>query len=313
MPPEAAAVVETPKPVVEAPTAAPPTAEETSPPDSAVSAVEPPKPKAKDLAAVARERSRQLALKKELEAERHARAAERESERGRVEREREAARAEERAKLFQQLTTDPDETLKSLGADKETFFRRLVNDGKETADERLARLEKLLAERNQKDEERETAAKAHAEEQRVQQAIGKFAHAVTTGEHADTYPYLNLEHDAQEIAEQTHTIVKWAKANGHAYSDEEIAEFLETRAKSRYDSREERRQRLSARLSEPGADGKRTANGHPAIRPEPRTLSNRDASEKATPPRQKTEAEIDAELAAELASALRKDNKRKSE
>lgn len=137
-----------------------------------------------------------------------------------------------------------------------------------TAPERkIEALEKAMAEREARDRQREQEWIRQREQENVQQmqraeqaALQSFVSTVSAA--TKQYPHLNAEFEAHEISGHAAHISQWAKTQGHTYSFEEVANFLERQAKLVHDSREQRRKSLLTPPAEgDSGSGPREPNG----------------------------------------------------
>jgi len=263
-------------------------------------------PKAAEFAAIAKAQKR---LRKEQEKIKQARAQESARlsamERQLNERMAQANAVLEKASLLQ---TEPERALELLGIDKETYFRRLMNEGREGPEDRIARLEQMLQQREEADRAaREEAQRQHVMAQRAE-AVNNFASYIA--EHPEEFPYTNRIYTTEEIAKFTWNLARDYEQRRVRLDDDEIASQIEAFAKKRFHHWNERHQKLGALADrEPEAEGStKTANGH-QTRPGTRTLTNKGSAERASIPREMTEEEKDAWAIEELKRASALDRK----
>lgn len=151
-------------------------------------------------------------------------------------------------KRVEELSTGNPLLRKDLTHEQRTaYLRELVDEG--TPEAKVAQFERLLAKQqeefNAKLEAISAATKAREEEEQRRIAaarqgeeeskIRQFA-LWATGPGKEFCKYLNAEHTQTEILHQTAAIVDFAIKNKKVYSAQEIAEYLEDRAKKRHDS-----------------------------------------------------------------------------
>ena len=278
---------------------------------------EPPKARAKDLAAAMREKQRAI---REKQAARQARTdAEAAIAKERADLAREREGIERMRARFAELPNAPEKVLDILGIDKETFFRRLVNDGKPAPEEEmavlkgeLAAMRKEIADRDaaqvKQRETAETQARARAEAE----ALTGFGRAVH--QHAADYPNAAKLYSPRRIAEEAGRVVEWARKNGHVYSDREIAEYIDKKALAEYNEIQAlEKERDSSGANESHAAGSKAANGHTTRPGTTRTLTNKGAQERASPPREMTDDEKDEWALAELRRATKADRDARGE
>lgn len=117
----------------------------------------------------------------------------------------------------------------------------------------------------------EAARKGQEERQAQARAaqVAGFARAVSEGESAKTYAYLNAMHSPAEIRAMAAEIQEWAESEGKTFTFDQVASHLDKRAKTLY---EERKERLLALAGTP--------NGTPAagLAPPIQTGRSGDAS-----------------------------------
>lgn len=183
--------------------------------------------------------------------------------------------------------------------------------------------EKLIAGLEQKINDRFSALDREREELRARE-VGSQERAVISSvaghivSSPKEYRYLNILYDQDDIAAQIHAIHEEGKRRGAMYGAGEVANYLESRAKARYENSRRREQRLSGQESELGdltpeqpaknGDG-RQANG-PGSSQAGRLAAGK-GSERRSPPREATDDEKDAWALSELRAARLRDNAQK--
>jgi hypothetical protein len=305
-----------------------PKPEETKPKVSPTAATDPAPPepeagpsvaKAKDIAAVMRMKSDVLKQKREAE-DAIKRANDFVARADATLKQRMDSLAQREADLEKKLEaikTNPAEAYKVLGWDKDEFFGRILSDGKPTerhlaseAIKRAEAAEKKLDEYLASEKKGRDQAEAYRRQQENARAIEGFAgHLVANPK---DFPHLVRMHTKAEIAAQTQEICDWAVKNGHRYSDEEIASFLESRAKDRYTRIREAEKQLGTSEATPdgsaaeaeGPKGLAAGSGPPQTR-----TANGKAPVKPNGKRAMTEAEKDEWAVSLLKQATAKDAK----
>lgn len=175
------------------------------------------------------------------------------------------ADAEERTKLQQQLAeltkqfeqykakplhgrSDAEQVIRDYveGETPEKRTAAEIADAKRVAQEAVQRAERIEAERQKEKQEQAEAARAAGR----QRAVVGFAQAVTSGDEAKKYAYLNAMHSRNEIQSMAAEIQEWAESEGKTFTYEQVAMHLDKRAKGLYDERKETLKGLLA--AEPG-------------------------------------------------------------
>ncbi len=225
-----------------------------------------------------------------LQAER--RAAEARREKQEAEAARDAAKKEdgELRTMLAKLRSDPLAAIKALGyANTREFLETIAGHREPPADttereeikaeqQRLAKeVETLRAERAEA-EQRQTAAQ---QTQTQHRAVDQFVDMV--GANNAQFPTLSADFTPNEIGQQAIDLMRQegqaiAKRLGRAPNDAEIASVLEHRAKERQAAR----QAWAARHAPAAPPQSAASHGPQVIRPTPRTLDDRFASERAS-------------------------------
>lgn len=217
------------------------------------------------------------------------------------------------ADALKEFRADPIGFAEKNGFDKQTIAGRLLNDGKQSPEEiaraaqaRVEALEKQYNERQQTDQrernERTYLEHIRAHSEKYASAVEEWGDADMIGETYKLIAEIHAKHRSR--GEQIPT-----------YSDEEIAEYLDQRAKRRQSQRQERVKARGAQATAKGAEqsatkvgatGSGTEAGKPATAPT--TLTGRLSSERQTIAAKDfldmSEEEQRAALDAEVAKAL---------
>lgn len=144
------------------------------------------------------------------------------------------------------------------------YLRELVDDG--TPEAKVSQLERALQQQAKefqaKLDEMSAASKAREEEEQRRIAAARQGEEESkirqltlwvTGDAKEAFKFLNAEHTQTEILHQVAQVNDWAKKNGKVYSAQEVAEYLEDRAKKRHNSLAQYRGTLGAAPPAPPA------------------------------------------------------------
>ena len=204
---------------------------------------------------------------------------------------------------------DPNEVLRDY-MDRSAPERQI----KALADE-LAALKKEKAQEAERQRQAELQRQQAWQHHQEQQAVISFTNAIT--KEAKKYPNLCGEYTPQQIAEQAWEVHQWAKSQkwqdettgevrqGVEYTFQQVAEFLEHRAKAAYAQKEERRKSLLEPQAPPGQQAETEAA--PGSGSREAGPARTEKQKPKTPPRPLTAEEQKAEDLAMLRDAMAKD------
>ena len=263
------------QPAIETP-AAPDTTLAPKPGEPATPAAAPPAPDP-DAALRAAAKARSDAHKQQTAAKREREAAA--NERAAIARERQAIEAERAS-----YRADPIKAMQRLGVTGDEVQSLLAGPKNETAEERVARIEAKLAEREEADrvarEEADNTARMNGYRATVREhamAFGKFA-----DEHDDEYPELTAlgESMPNVILTEWQRVQEGVAKSGFTYSHAEMAEYLNNFARpyvektvQRYETAKQKKAAKSQPVDPSKAAPSTKANGADAKAGTPRTLS----------------------------------------
>ena len=219
------------------------------------------------------------------------------------------------------IASDPLKFLQRAGVGGDEIAKLLQGPQTETAEDRVARLEAKLAEREQAEanaqQERELADRVAQQEATVREhaiAFGKFA-----DEHDDDYPELAAlgESDPHRVLNEWRRVQTEVARSGYTYSHAEMADYLNNFARpyvektvQRYEAvKQKKAAKLQPVVVDEKADPKKKANGADAKAGTPRTLSaqlSAERSDNGTPIDRLPEKEQTRRLA-EILRTSRKD------
>lgn len=233
------------------------------------------------------------------------------------------------AELAKAAKSSPSKVLELLGYEPKTFLETLANENEPAAvaaravEQERAEREKLKAEIDDLRKTLETTRQAETQAKNARlaaQAEEAFVEHVAAK--ADVYPNLVEQFTPEEIVRESYRIL--TEVIGHdgkgrpvtrleAYraehkkdpEDEEIAEYLESEAMKRAESRNAWRARIGKNAPQPsqGTPNGQTAKAQPETGPGPRTLTARDVSERATGGKPWSQEAADEESLRIIASA----------
>ena len=326
---------ETPAPApVEAPAAPEPTLEELAatifkpegdPEPEPVVEAEPEAPAAPEDPKVDRVAARITAAKR---AEQKAALERRELQTLREQQEKRQADLDAREKRIKLVEDDPVRFFEEFKSDPKAFLEKLSGEYKpenvvakkaDALEAKVAELEKRLAEKDE-------AVRAREHRAQTDQAwkAASAAFIVHVGEQAEKYPHLTEEFTEEQATEMAFSVltevvttedgkpVTRAEAYNRefgTYPDNDVvAEFLDTIAKQRVDARTKSAWRKRGESATPASQA---PNGDPKPVPpvngtRPRTLTSREASQRAAAPKPWTQEAADEESLRILEQALKK-------
>ena len=216
------------------------------------------------------------------------------------------------------IGTEPHAALTELGHQTPELLRRVIAEGtpeaaaraeaelvrREAAEARAevkALREKLEAESNQRAEAEQAA--------RLTSAVNVFVDHVA--KNADNYPHLVEAYTPEEIGQKGVELVRaygrtYLQKTGYVLDDDVIAKHLEKVAAERAAKHSEWRQKVRGGSSSQGQRENASGSGGQTVRPgTPRTLTNGQASMKASPSKAWTQDDADAASLQILEKALR--------
>lgn len=206
------------------------------------------------------------------------------------------------AKLERALQSHDLDSLLELGFDYEKATRRRLEDA-----DPQARLNKLERDIKERDAENERQRVTQAQVQETRTVAERLVTFVEDG--AEQYPELYAWTPDRVANEGLEIRDAYARKFRSMPTYAQVLGELQRRAKAEADAATQRRttleQRQRAKASGAGSAGKAGTEGKSGSPNTPALLSA-TAAIRATPPRQKTEAEIDEECLAELRTAFRK-------
>jgi hypothetical protein len=254
-----------------------------APPPAAETPEGPPKPR--EVSSFAKRRHGLNELAKELktrerEADERVRAAEAKAAAA-------EARATEEATKRAAWEKAPLRAAKEAGQDLDQVIRDGISDNtpERIANEALAEAKKIRDEIAKEKADGLAAQKRDAEQRAAAQIAAErnaFVQAVVKS--PEKYRYIHSEWDARTLAEATRQFDEWARAEGKAYSFDEVAQWLDGLAKKQY----EQRRPLRRAIEEPDSAAEERDNPPPGRDPrgngsEPRTTKPKTPSRTLTP------------------------------
>jgi hypothetical protein len=166
----------------------------------------------------------------------------------------------ERDERLERYKRDPIVTSAREGGDAESAIRSFVS---ETApeklireqNERLAKLELELKERDRRAKEEQKKQEQAAVSASLDNAAGLMF------QNADKFPYTASEWTPQDVRSYIQTIYDWSQKEGRVVQVEEVHDYLERCAKAVHDYRQARREKLLAAKIAPAPAPEKSANG----------------------------------------------------
>lgn len=207
-----------------------------------------------------------------------------------------AARIERAEKIEKALTSGDLDTLAEFGLNYATATKGYLERGTpeamaKAAMQRAEALEKQLNEERAQQQRQHLSMQQQRATQQQQQALVQLV-----DQHEEDYPDLYEWPQERVAAAGIEARDALAQANGQTPTYEQVLELLQRVAKREAESRKARLEQRQSR----GTSNTKPVAGQTANRPGAPTLSNGAAANKVTPPRQKTEAELDEENLAAL-------------
>jgi hypothetical protein len=208
---------------------------------------------------------------------------------------------------------DPISWAKENGTNPDDIIKGFIES--DTPEAKLAELQRQVEEKFKAIEGRERDLLQWREQQQENHQLNVLTHAVVTD--PQRFRYLNIRHEGAEIFEQIRGLHEWAKSQGQAYSAEDCLNYLEDRAKTRYQEDRAREQRLLGSESEggeqppsppaPHGNDPRATNGSGTSAG--RVLAGK-TSGRVSPPKDPNPEAVDDWALSQLREAKRKDSQR---